>query len=360
MEQTTRVLTEFYIKRPLTLLNAGKQKLSRTKLAILGFISTFASVDKDGLSVACRASYAQMARDFNVSVRTVSAAISSLKKENLIKRQDKSGKVAEYTTEYRPDIDEKFYIITCNFLYTMEFNFYNGVFRRKRFLKKSEIDVISLMISHALNPKTEGVFRGSVRTIARHLKLSPKTVHEALTELERAKLFNRGKKAVNRHHDGYSVFYVSSKLIARVKRVYDWDKKAAEREKVKQAKAAQKEEVRQADMRSERDKYYSDLRYEYSKKQERVDKYIQNTPEYKAVDKKFVKVNPREAAQAEIDNDRPKLEEFQRREAERAAEIAKVYATYLAPEDIPKYRCDKCSDTGYKPDGRACDCYPRF
>ena len=24
---------------------------------------------------------------------------------------------------------------------------------------------------------------------------------------------------------------------------------------------------------------------------------------------------------------------------------------------IPKYRCSKCSDTGWLPNGRACDCY---
>lgn len=38
----------------------------------------------------------------------------------------------------------------------------------------------------------------------------------------------------------------------------------------------------------------------------------------------------------------------------------RMAALNISPEDLrPRYRCVKCSDTGFLPNGQMCDCYPK-
>ncbi|MFQ7079509.1 MAG: hypothetical protein ACLRSW_17155 [Christensenellaceae bacterium] len=65
-------------------------------------------------------------------------------------------------------------------------------------------------------------------------------------------------------------------------------------------------------------------------------------------------------ARAEITNDAAELKRIGKERIRwKAVLIERMKALNITSEDLkPRYRCLKCSDTGFKPDGHQCDCYP--
>ncbi len=113
-----------------------------------------------------------------------------------------------------------------------------------------------------------------------------------------------------------------------------------------------------ADMRGEREHYYAVLRQRAQERAEANRKRAENDGEFASWDA-TVKRGEIELAKAEVFS--PKEAETIREKllsARRAREKALARLSLSDADLQPRYACPKCSDTGFLPDGRACDCYP--
>ncbi len=112
-----------------------------------------------------------------------------------------------------------------------------------------------------------------------------------------------------------------------------------------------------ADRRTDREHHYAILRQRAQTVAETTRREAMKSPAFREADGD-VKKGEIELARAEMFDEsaiaacRKKLAEAQKRRLDALRLLG------IAPEDLePKYCCPKCSDTGYLPDGRLCDCY---
>lgn len=114
-----------------------------------------------------------------------------------------------------------------------------------------------------------------------------------------------------------------------------------------------------ADERAERERYYSALRNKAQAVAARFEKRAQSDPRFKELSAQLSQAE-RDAAKAEAfqaDTLPALLRSVENLKNERDRILTGLGIT---EEDfIPRYRCPRCSDTGFLPDGRACDCYPK-
>ena len=114
-----------------------------------------------------------------------------------------------------------------------------------------------------------------------------------------------------------------------------------------------------ADSRSERENYYAQRRARALAAAEKVRKTLEQDEQYAraeaAVRKGEIALAKAEFYEPQnIPSIRSALEQAQK---SRAAALLRLN---LSEEDLqPKYACVKCSDTGYLPDGKLCDCYKK-
>ena len=114
-----------------------------------------------------------------------------------------------------------------------------------------------------------------------------------------------------------------------------------------------------ADLRSEREHYYAVLHQKAQEQAEKNRRLAESNAGFAEADAS-IKRGEIELAKAEVFS--PASAERLRRELEAARQkrLAALKRLSLTEADLaPKYVCAKCSDTGYLPDGRACDCYPQ-
>lgn len=121
--------------------------------------------------------------------------------------------------------------------------------------------------------------------------------------------------------------------------------------------AYQNEAAIAADKRSDREHYYAVLRQKANERVEEAKKQARRSEAYVKADG-AVKKCEIELAKAEVfspelaDSIKRRLEEYK---AQRAAALGTMG---LSEQDfIPRYACAKCSDSGFLPNGKACDCY---
>ena len=130
------------------------------------------------------------------------------------------------------------------------------------------------------------------------------------------------------------------------------------RRKEKDAPKSEREQIVAAlDERAERDRYYSRLRAAAERIADDNRRKAFRNPEYKMIDGRLSDAE-RKAARAEAFG-AENLPELQASIKElKARKIALLAGMGMSEFDLqPRYRCKKCSDTGFMSDGRACDCY---
>ncbi len=112
-----------------------------------------------------------------------------------------------------------------------------------------------------------------------------------------------------------------------------------------------------ADARSERERYYSELRRRAIDRAEAAEQRARADSEYAAAEQE-IKKGEIEAAKAEIFSPDALPEIQARLKFAREKRAAALLRLNIKEEDlVPAFTCKKCSDTGFLPDGRACDCY---
>ena len=113
-----------------------------------------------------------------------------------------------------------------------------------------------------------------------------------------------------------------------------------------------------ADLRSEREHYYAVLRQKAQERAEQNRRKAGGDSAFTEADA-AIKRGEIELARAEVFS--PERADVIRRELKVWQEKRKAALARLSLSEeslLPEYKCKKCSDTGFLPDGRACSCYP--
>lgn len=339
-----------YIRIPYTafktpLLGNGSRSMRRAELSLFGYISSFATATE-----ACNMPYRRFEEKLRLSRGTVARGISTLKNAEII-YQDKSrrsGAAYSCAAPQRSGIKIELY------LYHTKFNVRGEL--KPRYLTQSEINVLCLMKTHCSNPKGDGLFRGSVRGISKTLNLSKTTVQKAIDVLMHAELIFRTDKNKGLNGHKRSAFTVNEKLLRRAEKNY---KQASQAQDEPKKPNTLSEYERAADARAERERYYSNLRDFAWARVEAFQTRLDTDVTYKRVNSLCRAVEPKiERAKLYSLPDLALLLSDQKRlQGERAKRMAElgIYETDLQPI----WKCSKCSDSGYLPNGRMCGCYPQ-
>jgi predicted transcriptional regulator len=318
----------------------------RSKILLLSTIFTFSDPKE---SKTCNFSYSRFEKKLDLSHGTVAREIKSLKESGEI-TQDKSRRAgAAYSDAKRTK--EKGFVKIEFYLYHTQFNVRGE--REARYLTKAEIDVLCLIKTHCANERGEGVFLGSARGIAGTLNLSKTTVQKAITTLLRAGLVYRPAedRGVNGHQR--SVYTVNEKLLRRSEKNYNKSSAPAQ-----PSRKALSEEEKAANARADRERYYSELRNRALSRVAFFTDQLNIDDTYRRINAAWKATAPK-IARAEVFN-LPELEELRKEKRRLGAQRARRMAELMISESdlIPQWHCRMCSDTGFLPNGKQCDCYP--
>ena len=327
-----------YIRIPYEFLSKG---LTAAALLILGKIFTFSNISnkQDGV---CRSSFRRFAQDFRLSERQIARKVKELKGEKVVVQDKSLNACAAYT--YAGEKCGKSFIRSELYLYQKEFEIHG---EGKRYLTLSEILVLSLIRTHCNNPETRK-YTGSIRGMAKLLGLSPSTAQRCIDVLKRANLIICEAKAPNGSR--WSAYRINEEHLKTAEREY---KKSVKKESYVDPKIAA------ADAKAEREHFYSVARRQAEAPAEQAKERLRADERYKAAEKALNALKIPQA-RAEITHDAAELKRIgKERTCWKAVLIERMKALNITSEDLkPRYRCSKCSDTGFKPDGHQCDCYP--
>lgn len=132
------------------------------------------------------------------------------------------------------------------------------------------------------------------------------------------------------------------------------DKEAME----KQQETVKEQLIRAADARAERERWYAERKRAAEAKAEAMLAKARAIPTYAQAERALNALEIQEA-KATIAKDEFELKEIaEKRAAAKKAIAMTLKQANINEEDLkPIYHCPKCSDTGYLPNGKACDCY---
>lgn len=131
-------------------------------------------------------------------------------------------------------------------------------------------------------------------------------------------------------------------------------------EKTRPVKAEYKSEAAiAADLRTDREHYYSVLRQNAIQAAENARTRAAESESFRLAET-AVRKGEIELAKAEVFTPAAVLEIRVRLESARKMRAQALRELGISEEDFePKFTCMKCSDTGFLPDGKPCDCYPK-
>lgn len=367
-----------YIMRPYSLFHVeGGRKPSSSETEIKGVVYSYAHTGKD-----CYMGYSDICQRTGYSKATVWRQMQHIKKDEDFTVERRGGRVSKYTY-VGADVDENGkatkHIRTEGYFITTKFKIYGS----ERCLTPSEVDVLSLIYTHT---RKGGKFRGSYRQIAGILNCAEETIYRAVYALFSAELIARPKRG--RHKKETSEFCACMHTLRKYQKEANRAQKRTqsststgpmngvvdswlgalnareERERnyaIWQRERNKSQDLRVADLnaRADRERHYALLRQHA---QNRADKYqdrARRDSQFRATSSELAKIEI-DLAKAEVyaPNTLPDLQtKKQRLKAERRAILLRLG---ISEQDlIPRYQCEKCSDTGFMKNGRACDCYPK-
>lgn len=330
-----RAMQDGYFKKPYAI--HGKYARSRGS-----FIALINSYDVEGKD--CKMGYQKICELLNISRSTAVRAIKQAEAAGEISRVRNKTYTEYHMKELMNDDFER--VEFC--LYWLEFEI-NGV---KRKLTKSEIDVYSELYTKITDKKNKvKAYYGSAKSLSAILKMCTNTVIKSLRALMKAGLVYR-QKALSGHEK--SRYTINMDFVRKLER----NRRRKAREKEKDAPKSEREQIVAAlDANAERERYYSRLRAAAERIADDNRRRAFRDTEYKIIDGKLSEAQ-REAAKAEAFG-AGNLPELQASIRElKARKIALLAGMGMSESNLqPQYRCKKCSDTGFMPSGRACDCY---
>lgn len=368
MSVATAAKTE-YFKRPYSFLKEGLTSLASS---ICGKIYSFSS-KKDH---ACKSSFNDFADNFNASRRQVMRTVKALIKNGYVEQAlNEDGKSAEY--RYIKPVNRNTVVYTPMFFYERDFDFVfeeDGVkipVRRK--LTRIEADVLSIICGHSLSKS--GGFDGSLRGLAAQVGVSTPSAKRAVDALLAGALITRPTVAKGRL--GATRTVADESLLLEYKTVcYPKKKKEEEttstststptpapeltpeeKEKIRQEKIQKAKEIADLNAKAERETFYAHRQAQVARRIEYYERIARKNIKYVKAIEGIAKL---QVALAKAELFEPEHLPGLRQEETRL-QIMRAQAlrdSGIKEEDLaPRYYCTKCRDSGFRPDGRACDCY---
>ncbi len=351
-----------YISRPIELFKKRWTSLQKT---IFAKIDGFTRSDDKAWSYF---SLSDLKNEFCISTRQASRALKFLFDEGVIEREYSARSAcSKYRTKKR--IGEKCYIYTAQFLYEREFTFVYDDRTFTRPLRKVEADMFSLIAAHK-----NFEFEATVRGFAALLGCAKSTAQVAIDGLMHCGLLTRPKEDKAKSRLKKSTYRANVAIALEMKKVVSearkkaQEKRAAEQAKLKATLKAQSQaempnlpkSVIDANARADRERYYSSLQREAQRSVEIAKERLRQIPEYKQAEREFNWLKA-PLGRADFANDLNEMRRLKARQGELRALMKRIMSDigYTLEDLKPKYRCQKCSDTGHKKNGRACDCYPK-
>ena len=352
MEQARTRKTE-YITRSLSLF---KERFTSLVKGIFAVIDGY-SRKKDSW---CYSSQADFASEFGVSTKQVSRVIGYLEENEMIERRYSSRAACSCYRSTKKG--RRAYVVTPMFLYEREYTFKYEDRTFTRPLRRCEIDLFSLIAS-----AEDGAFEATVRQFAKMLGLAVSTTQSAIDGLIHCDLIHRNAKEKSKSRLSKSTYHADSETVREIRKLVEAAKNRAKEKreaKISKEQPPEREKLPQAvidaNARSDRDRYYATLRQKAEQAVSSVKERLEREPEYKEAERENRALEI-QAAKAEFEKDDLTLRKITRRRRELYAIMKKIMADLgYTDEDLkPKYRCTRCSDTGYKSNGKACSCYPK-
>lgn len=333
---------EGYIRTPYSYYKRHKRR------SLIMLLSTVFSLS-DAENARCNMSFSQFEKKLNLSHGSVARGIKMLKESGEIE-QDKSFRFRSSYSDAKRTTESGFVKIEF-YLYNTKFDIRGE--SEARNLTKSEIDVLCLIKTHCTNEKGEGCFVGSVRGIAGTLNLSPRIVQKALKTLLHAGLIYRSKEGLGVNGHKRSVYTVNEKLLRRKEKNYK--KVTAPKDSSRRTRS---EEEKNEEYRIERERYYEELRKRAQSRAAFFTEQLNQDDTYKELTIKWNGFSSK-IGRAMAYN-LPELDELQKEQLDIGVQLAqRMTQLHIRKSDlIPRYQCKKCSDSGYLPDGKPCNCYP--
>ena len=366
-----------YLRIPYEFLEEGFEKLSRTVLFLKSNVFSF-SFNKKDPNAQCYSKMSDFSEKLHITERHASRSMKRCIENGYIERvTDDEGKVIRSWYKYAGSTEfGKGYIRVDMELLYKQFRFGaddTHVAPYEDYLSLSEILVLSYMITLADNikSKTAGTFKGSYRSIAKKLRMSPSTVRAAVLRLMKARLISRMEedKAVN--GSGWTVYRVDKSLLIRTQeqelkaeeKAFNSQLKESQEKKIAQEPSSKPEwqrRIEAIDAKSDRERHYAQRR---EKAQARADYFLKKANQSERFKEITSELGKMELALAKAEvYDRDKLPDLERRKA-RILKERKLLLSRLGINELdlsPIYQCSKCSDTGFMKNGAGCDCYLRI
>lgn len=343
--------------------------------AILGGEASIAEITFEGviyswfssLNKAFKAGYAYLCEKTGLSRSTLSRTVKSLIEKKEISIERKGQACTQYTYERElpknaAHIRLEYAFCTCEFKITEKID---GKFvKHFRRLKGIERSVLALIYTHTWDRKRP--FIATHKKIAAMLGCAEETVCRAISVLTASYLIEHkieryGKRELQEHH-----FYVIMRTLRKygiTRRDLREERKAAQ-EETKQAEEQKKNAFFQKNIddlnyKGDRESFYSKRREAAFNKAERYRVKANKDERFKWVACELSRIEI-ELAKAEV-FEPGKLPSIQNRKAmllkERRAILARLGIEESKLRDETHYKCKKCSDKGFLPDGTWCDCY---
>ena len=337
-----------YIRIPKELFSTAFEGLTLSNVYIAAVIySLTGRQETNGDPALCRWSYNKFESALNVAHSTVANAMKILTSQAIVERKQKRG-----TYDFgRDTVQGRYYLRAELWLFTTKFKIRGEA--EPRYLTRSEIAVFSLILTRCVNTKRKSrSFEASISDIADELHLSKRTVTGALRTLFRADLIYRPAEEKGKNGYQKSVYHVNDDLLRRKRKE---QKKAVRAELTPTEKA-----IESADARAERERYYAVRRAAAERAAEKNREKAAKDEEYRKTESELSDAE-RQAARAEALEGGRGLTALQVKIRQlRARKAAILRRLGLTDRDLtPHWHCERCEDTGFLPDGRACGCYER-
>lgn len=327
-----KIRIPYSLMRLKAMRNGRERKFNATGLTSLAAVFSFS----EGENVA-DFTRRELSERYHLSKSSAERSLRAALEAGLIKRMDR---VSKY--KFMGEKGDDGFLLIEDWAYFAEFDFGN---RKKENLLHNEVRVLFYLISFCRNQKGAPLFRASYSYIAQRLNLSKNTIISAVKRLKSAGLIRMSGRAWNGHTR--ATFSVNEKAL-----------KAARNEVIRRAKAPSTV-TQDFNARVDRERYYAHLRAVADDRANRMQEKARSDEAYRNAEQELRKLDL-EIAKAQHQAKEDLLELLlERQRAAQKQRSERLAAMGMTDEDLrPLYNCTKCSDTGFLPDGRSCDCFP--
>lgn len=322
----------------------------------------------------CAWGYSAFREKLAISKTTTWRNLSKIKEEDgfTVAMGEKSGWI-QHTGELKKEsyVRVEYWFLTETFTFVYKDKKTGEVIATsERRLTPCEVLVLALIYTHSRNKKKRQC-DGTYKSMAGVLDMAEETVCRAVQELIAAGLI---KQLVRGWSKKESVYCVNWQTFKPYTKAHAKKQKAETRAEssVTQPQAtsnaqtltpapvpAWKKKIDDVNAKTDRERHYALLR---EQAQNRADRALERANSDMAFKNVETELSGLEIKVAKAELYKPEelgalLMKKQRLSREREVILSRLGISET--DFLPKYRCSKCSDSGFKQDGRACDCYPK-